>query len=58
MPGIYGIDTRAVTMKLRDTGSLKGKIIIDVSCLWQGVLCCALICMADVMVVAGVCGDL
>jgi carbamoylphosphate synthase small subunit len=31
VPGIYGIDTRAVTMKLRDTGSLKGKIIVDVS---------------------------
>jgi carbamoylphosphate synthase small subunit len=29
VPGIYGIDTRAVTKRLRTTGSLKGKIVID-----------------------------
>ncbi len=29
IPGIYGIDTRALTRKLRDKGTMLGKIIID-----------------------------
>ena len=29
VPGIYGLDTRALTKKLREHGSLLGKIIID-----------------------------
>ena len=29
IPGIYGIDTRMLTRKLRDKGTMLGKIIID-----------------------------
>ena len=29
VPGIYGIDTRALTKLLREKGSMKGKIVID-----------------------------
>ena len=29
IPGIYGIDTRAVAIRLRDRGTMRGKIIID-----------------------------
>lgn len=29
IPGIYGIDTRALTKQLRDKGSMLGKIIVD-----------------------------
>jgi len=29
VPGIYGIDTRAITVRLRERGTMKGKIIID-----------------------------
>jgi carbamoyl-phosphate synthase, small subunit len=29
VPGIYGIDTRALTKLLREKGSMKGKVIID-----------------------------
>jgi carbamoylphosphate synthase small subunit len=29
VPGLYGIDTRALTKKLRDSGSMKGKIITE-----------------------------
>ena len=29
MPGMYGIDTRALTKKLRVHGSMKGKIVMD-----------------------------
>ncbi|MFO7868577.1 MAG: glutamine-hydrolyzing carbamoyl-phosphate synthase small subunit [Bacteroidales bacterium] len=29
VPGIYGIDTRALTKKLRESGTMLGKIIID-----------------------------
>lgn len=29
IPGIYGVDTRALTKKLRDQGSMLGKIIVD-----------------------------
>ncbi len=31
IPGIYGIDTRMLTRKLRDMGTMSGKIIIDES---------------------------
>ncbi|MFH2032056.1 MAG: glutamine-hydrolyzing carbamoyl-phosphate synthase small subunit [Bacteroidota bacterium] len=30
-PGIYGIDTRAVTRKLRESGSMLGRIVLDES---------------------------
>ena len=29
IPGIYGIDTRMLTRKLRDKGTMLGKIVID-----------------------------
>jgi len=29
IPGIYGIDTRAIAIRLRDRGTMRGKIIID-----------------------------
>ena len=29
VPGMYGIDTRALTKKLRVHGSMKGKIVMD-----------------------------
>jgi len=29
IPGIYGIDTRAVTIRLRERGTMRGKILID-----------------------------
>jgi len=29
IPGIYGVDTRAITKLLREKGSMKGKIILD-----------------------------
>ena len=29
IPGIYGIDTRMLTRKLRDKGTMLGKIVVD-----------------------------
>jgi carbamoylphosphate synthase small subunit len=29
VPGMYGVDTRALTKKLRVHGSMKGKIVMD-----------------------------
>jgi carbamoylphosphate synthase small subunit len=29
VPGIYGIDTRALTKKLRSSGALLGKLVFD-----------------------------
>ncbi|MCL2440892.1 MAG: glutamine-hydrolyzing carbamoyl-phosphate synthase small subunit [Treponema sp.] len=29
VPGIYGIDTRSITIRLRDRGTMRGKIIIE-----------------------------
>ncbi|KYQ96720.1 dihydroorotase [Tieghemostelium lacteum] len=31
IPGLYGIDTRALIMKIREKGSLRGKIVMDLS---------------------------
>lgn len=28
IPGIYGVDTRAITRRIRETGAMKGKIVV------------------------------